>query len=263
MLALVVGANGFVGGHVAELLRAEGIDVRAAGRRGPFPLDLAEPESVQRAADGVDVAFLVWPLYDAGHAPAAVDALARHARRIVYVSSTSVRDDLDEQVHPYAAFHAEIERLLHESSSEWTVVRATWLAKNALFWGDEPAARFSFPDARRSPVDERDVASVAVRALVDGALANRTLVVTGPESVSEADIYVRFRRALGLEARVEQITPDEERDALLAEGASRELAEATVAHRRRLVTHPEPVTDTVHEVTGTPARTFGEYLAGL
>src|SRR4051794_4601193 len=252
MLVLVVGANGFVGRHVAELLRTEETDVRAAGRRGPFPLDLARPESVERAAGGVDVAFLIWPLFDASHAPAAIDALARHARRIVYVSSTSVRDELDEQLHPYAVFHAEIERLLAGSGSEWTVVRATWLAKNARFWRDEPAARFSFPDARRSPVDERDVAAVAVRALLNDALANRTLVVTGPESITEADIYVQVRHALGLEARVERITPDEERDDLLADGASRELAQATIAHRQRLVTHPEPITETVREVTGIP-----------
>jgi uncharacterized protein YbjT (DUF2867 family) len=262
MLALVVGANGFVGRHVAELLHAEEVEVRAAGRKGPFPLDLAEPDSVQRAADGIDVAFLVWPLSDASHAPAVIDALARHARRIVYISSTSVRDDLAEQVHPYAAFHAEIERLLAASGAEWTIVRATWLAKNARFWSDEPVARFSFPDARRSPVDERDVAAVAVRALLD-ALANRTLVVTGPESVTEADMYVQLRRALGLEARVERITPDQERDELLADGASHELAEATVAHRRRLVTHTEPITETVREVTGDPALTFGEYLDRL
>src|SRR4051794_356274 len=107
MLALVVGANGFVGNHVAELLGAAGADVRAAGRSGPFPLDLAQPESVGRAAAGGAVPSLVWPLFDPPHAPAAIDALARHARRIVYVSSTSVRDELDEQVHPYAAFHAE------------------------------------------------------------------------------------------------------------------------------------------------------------
>jgi uncharacterized protein YbjT (DUF2867 family) len=263
MVALVVGANGFVGRHVAELLRSEGADVRAAGRGGPFLLDLTEPESVERAADGVDVAFLVWPLFDALLAPAAIDALARHARRIVYVSSTSVRDELAEQVHPYAAFHAEIERLLAGSGSEWTVVRATWLAKNARFWSDEPTARFSFPEARRSPVDERDVAAVAVRALVDDTLANRTLVVTGPESLAEADIYVQLLHALGLEARVELIKPAKERDELLADGASRELAEATIAHRRRLVTHPEPITETVREVTGIPARTFREYLARI
>jgi uncharacterized protein YbjT (DUF2867 family) len=263
MLALVAGANGFVGGHVAELLRTEGADVRAAGRRGPFPLDLTQPESVERAADGVDVAFLVWPLFDAVHAPAAIDALARHARRIVYISSTSVRAELDEQVHPYAAFHAEIERLLAASGSEWTVVRATWLAKNARFWSDVPAARFSFPDARRSPIDERDVAAVAVRALLDGNLASRTLIVTGPESMREADIYVQLRHALGLEARAERITPAEERGELLADGASVELAEATVAHRRRLVTHPEPITETVREVAGAPACTFRDYLARI
>ena len=260
---LVIGANGVVGRQVAVRLAAEGVDVHAAGRHGPVPVDLEDPRTLEAALDGVDGVFLVWPLFDAAHAEAAVTAIAAHARRVVYVSSTTVRDDLERQLHPYSAFHAEIERLLAASGADWTVLRATWLAKNALGWRDElheGVVRFAYPDARRTPLDERDLAAVAVRALLDDGHAGLRHVVTGPETVTEGEQVALLAELLGLDVRHELITPEEELADLLALGLSHEVAAAGVAHRRLLVDEPEPVTTAVLDVTGAPARTFRAWV---
>jgi hypothetical protein len=67
--------------------------------------------------DGVDVVFLLWHQASAEHPDAAIDALARHARRVVYVSSLTVDDDLEEQAHPMTVIHADIERSIRGSGS--------------------------------------------------------------------------------------------------------------------------------------------------
>lgn len=69
MLAFVTGGTGFVGGHLCERLRREGVDVRALVRPGAnsailnacgcelVPGDLGEGGIPGRALDGVDVVF--------------------------------------------------------------------------------------------------------------------------------------------------------------------------------------------------------------
>src|ERR1700687_6429114 len=51
---------------------------------------------------------------------------------IVYLSSLSVRDDLEQQADPITAFHADIERLIEQSGLEWTFPRASGIATNTL-----------------------------------------------------------------------------------------------------------------------------------
>jgi dihydroflavonol-4-reductase len=109
--ALVTGAAGFIGGHVAAALAAEGADVRAFDRRPPPALppgidfvagDLLDPAALARALEGCDAVFHLAALYsydrDDADAMRAVnvegtrlllDAVARGAdrRRVVHTSS--------------------------------------------------------------------------------------------------------------------------------------------------------------------------------
>jgi dihydroflavonol-4-reductase len=108
--ALVTGAAGFIGGHLAAALAAEGAEVRAFDRRPPpapppgvEPLagDLLDPAALSRALDGCDAVFHLAALYsydrddaDAMHAinvegtRLLLEAAARgERRRIVHTSS--------------------------------------------------------------------------------------------------------------------------------------------------------------------------------
>src|SRR5689334_12425817 len=90
---VVTGATGRVGRHVVAGLRAAGADVRALSRRPEEACvtgDLADPDSLERACRGADAAYLMWPFFDDGAAPAAVEAIGRHASRMVLLSSGSV-----------------------------------------------------------------------------------------------------------------------------------------------------------------------------
>ena len=86
--------------------------------------DLSEPTALEPALDGVDVAFLLWPQASAQGHGATVELLTARVSRIVYLSSLSIRDDLEQQTHPMTAIHADIERAIERAGSRWTFLRA-------------------------------------------------------------------------------------------------------------------------------------------
>jgi len=268
-----MGATGNVGREVVSQLVTAGVATRAMTHRpdsADLPIgvervrgDLAIPESMSTALDGVDAVFLVWPMGDADSAPAAIEAIAKHARRIVYLSTAAVRDDLERQTHPLSAMHARIEGLIARAGVEWTVLRATKFATNTRGWAPQIRAsgvvELPYAAAARSPIHQRDIAAVAVRALTDEAHAGATYVLTGPASLTECEQVRIIGEALGRKLQCRDISPEVARHEMLAEGSSPELADAALAYWARLVTEGEPVTSTVEELTGTPARTFLEW----
>ena len=142
---LVTGATGRVGRGVVDRLVDAGVPVRALTHRpeaaATLPADvevvtgdLTVPESLDAALRGVGAVFLVWVVPPAT-APAVVDRLATHARRVVFLSSPHrTAHPFFQQPNPMAALHAGIERLIAEAGLESTIIRPGMLASNALFW---------------------------------------------------------------------------------------------------------------------------------
>ncbi len=103
----MTGATGRVGRHVAASLAEAGHAVRALVRDtagAPAGIDavkgdLSSPETLERAARGVDAVYLMWPGLPVDSR--AVDAIARSARHVVYLS-TDVADLADGE--PAASF---------------------------------------------------------------------------------------------------------------------------------------------------------------
>src|SRR2546428_378592 len=132
--------------------------------------DLSDPKTLDECLDGVDAVFPMWPGLPVEHASVALDAVTKNARRIVFLSSFTVRDDLEQQTDPITAFHADIEHLIEQSGLEWTFLRCGGFATNALMWAPQIRAdgvvRWPYGAAARSLIHERDIAAVAVRALI-------------------------------------------------------------------------------------------------
>ncbi|MGH4024521.1 MAG: SDR family oxidoreductase, partial [Pseudonocardiaceae bacterium] len=93
---LVTGATGRVGRVVVDLLMDAGVPVRALAHRAEatptLPADvevvtgdLTVPDSLDTALRGVGAVFLVWTAPPTT-APAVVERLATHARRVVFLS---------------------------------------------------------------------------------------------------------------------------------------------------------------------------------
>ncbi|MGH3086044.1 MAG: NAD(P)-binding oxidoreductase, partial [Rubrobacteraceae bacterium] len=86
--------------------------------------DLSKPNALEDALTGVEAVCLVRPFLTTEAAPAGVEAIAGHSRRVVYVSSAGVRDGARRQADPINQFHSEIELLIEGSGLQWTLLRS-------------------------------------------------------------------------------------------------------------------------------------------
>ncbi|MFJ8658401.1 NAD(P)H-binding protein [Streptomyces sp. NPDC093795] len=270
---LVAGATGRVGGAVVTQLHAAGVPVRALVRgEADFPEgvqavrgDLGDPASVGTALEGVDAVFLVWPFLSAEGASDVIDAIGKHARRVVYLSSAGVGSGEEEPGEAITMFHTELERLVEASGLEWTALRPTGFASNTLGWAEEVrttgAVRAPMARLARPLIHEADIAAVAVQALTTDALLGARPLLTGPELVTQERQVALIGEAIGRPVRFEEIGLDEAAEQMKAAGWPAELVEAVLPAQAKMLDNPEPVNDEVERITGTPARTFREWAA--
>lgn len=270
---LVIGATGWVGREVVAQLRRAKRQVRALTRRPetsnlPHDVelvvgDLTVPESLEQAVEGVRVVFLVWTAAFTT-SPAVIARLARSAERIVLLSSPhQTPHPFFQQPNPLATAHAALERLVIDSGLDTTIIRPGMFASNAIGWwasqiraGDE--VRWPYGAVETAPIDERDIAAVAVRALIDEGHVGRDYVVTGPESLSQETQVHAIGHAIGRRLRFHELSPDEFRRETAGVWPER-AANMLLAAWGAAAGIPAYVTSTVAEVTGAPARTFAEW----
>lgn len=275
---LVTGATGGTGRLVVDELLRAGASVRALTRRperAALPTgvevmggDFGVPESLEPALEGVSTVFLVWAAALAA-APAVIARLAASAalpRRVVYLSAPiHTPHPFFQQPNPMRALHAELERLLGATELEVAVLRPGMFAANALHWwapqirsGD--VVRWPYGATETAPIDARDLAAVAARALLDARHARGDYVLTGPASLSQAAQVHAIGDAIGRPLRYEDLSPDEFRRATEGVWPSG-VADMLLAAWQAALRQPAFVTSTVEEILGVPARTFHAWAA--
>ncbi|MEU7573457.1 NAD(P)H-binding protein [Micromonospora sp. NPDC049240] len=272
---LVTGATGRIGRAVIDQLVDAGVPVRALVRRpesaATLPTavevvtgDLTVPASLDAALTAVRAVFLVWTA-PPHTAPSVVDRLAAHPRRVVYLSAPHrTPHPFFQQPNPMATLHARIEQLIAATGLDATIVRPGMFASNALHWWApairrDAVVRWPYGAAQTAPVDDRDVAAVVARVLSENGHAGGDYVLTGPESLSQAEQVSLIGAALGRPTAFEDLPPDEFRRQ--APEAARPAVDMLLAAWRATLGHPAHVTTTVSRLLGTPARTFRQWAA--
>jgi uncharacterized protein YbjT (DUF2867 family) len=268
-MILVVGATGNVGREVVSQLLDVGVAVRAMTRdpdTAELPAgvdvvrgDLSDPVALEAQLDGVDAVFLIWPFVAVQQAtdlaPVVMDAIARHARRIVYLSAHAAEQP--------GTFWAIVEDAIEGSGAEWTFLRPSGFAANTRMWAEQidrgDVVRWPYGAAARSLIHERDIAAVAVRALIEEGHAGARYVLTGPTTVTQAEQVRAIGQAIGRPLRWEEVPPGAVRDDLAAAIGDASFADGALDAWAGFVEEPELVTSTVQDVTGEPARTFGQW----
>jgi uncharacterized protein YbjT (DUF2867 family) len=267
---LVIGGTGTVGRQVVSQLLDRGVGVRALARNpattGLPPrvdvvrADLTLPETLPGCLDGVEAVFLVWTAPPLAVAPA-LERILERARRIVFLSAPiKTAHPLFQQPNPLRTMVEKIEHLIEASGRQWTFLRPGMFAANALGWwapqiraGD--VVRWPHLGAPTAPIDERDIAAVAVRALCDDGHAAAEYVLTGPQSLSQSEQLSIIGRAMGRSLKCVEISPDEARRELLSI-APLPAVNMLLAAWAAALGQPAHVTSTVSEITGAPPRSF-------
>ncbi|MEU2616810.1 NAD(P)H-binding protein [Streptomyces sp. NPDC007157] len=270
-MILVTGATGTIGSDVVRQLAARGTKVRALTRdpakaRVPAGVevvrgDYGDPASLDAALAGATAAFLLRPPGPDGGADAALVAAARTAgvQRLVKLSAIATGDPASG---PSAQWHVDGERAVRDSGLAWTVLQPSSFASNTLTWMKALGAGQPVPnmtgDGASGVIDPRDIAEVAVRALLDAGHAGRTYVLTGPEAITVPGQAAVLAAVLGRPVPTRDLSPDETRDFLRTawgmDGSRVEGVLAGLAFVR--AGGNASVTEDVAEALGRPARTF-------
>ena len=167
-----------------------------------------------------------------------------------------------QQANPVAALHAEIERLIDASGLRWTFLRPGMFAANVRHWwvpqiraGD--VVRWPYAAAPTAPIHERDIAAVAVRALMEAGHDGAEYVLTGPQSLTQREQVATIGDVIGRPLRFEEMSPEAARREWLAPAP---VVDMLLKAWEAAVGQPALVTATVAEITGTPARTFRDWV---
>lgn len=272
-LILVTGGTGQMGREVMRSLEARcrlralvHSDVSDAeiARRYPqverVQCDLLDAATLGPAFAGVDRVFLLTPSVpeQVRLEENALDAaLAAGVQRIVYLSATDVAMEIE-----LSAAHREIERRLADSGVSHTVVRPEYLLSNLLGELDELASgRLVAPsgDGRCPFVDPRDVGAVAAAVLLAPEPLPGPVAVTGPESLSWAQLAGRLQAALG--RPVQHIDPDPANwvRGVVSAGMSPWLAHALAEYFEALRGHPLEASDDTRRVIGRSPRSVEDF----
>jgi uncharacterized protein YbjT (DUF2867 family) len=208
---LVTGSTGNVGSAVVAALTARGVPFRVGVREAPLasaggtapsavPLNLLDRTTFAPAVAGCDALFLLRPPAIANTKETLVPFIdvAREAgvRQVVFVSVAGAASN------PIVPHHA-VEQHLQRGPMEWTILRPGFFAQN---FGD--AYRRDIVEDHRvyvpagagrvAFVDVRDMAEVAVAALVDPAShAGHAYTLTGQRAITFGEAARILSEALG------------------------------------------------------------------
>jgi uncharacterized protein YbjT (DUF2867 family) len=276
-MILLTGATGTIGRLLLPLLDGAGEAVRAVSRdpdRAGLPsgvdvvgADPTRPAGMAAALAGARSIFLN-PRAVGTAAVELLDLAGRAGvKRVVVLSAINVDDDPACQPSRFRGdLNRETEAAAVGSGLEWVSLRPTEFAGNAAgLWGGQVraggAVAVPHPDSASAPVDERDVAAVAARALLGDVPPGSRLVLTGPRSLTRAEQVATIGEVIGRPLVLREVAPAAARAALLGQGFPAGFADALLAMQAAAVGRPAPTTTTVAEVLGRPARTFAEWVA--
>ncbi|MEV0389835.1 NAD(P)H-binding protein [Nonomuraea sp. NPDC050643] len=260
-MILVTGGAGNVGANVVQQLLDAGEKVRVitrdpGGRTFPdqvevMPGDLTRPETLPTALSGVDRAFL-FPVFDAvdGFLEAARQADLQH---VVLLSSAAVTYPTPGWI---GELHLRVERAIAASGLPWTHVRPDAFMTNDLAWAHQiingGVVRGAHGNAAVAPVDPRDIAAVAVRALLDHRVGEAYLL-TGPQPLTQIDRVRIIAETIGRPLRFEEQPRERFREQMLRHGAPAPAADALLDELSEREGKTAQVLPTVEDVTGRPA----------
>ncbi|GAA3258710.1 NAD(P)H-binding protein [Nonomuraea helvata] len=267
-MILVTGATGKVGHNVVRQLLDAGEKVRAITRHPEsaglpdgvevLPGDLTRPETLPAALRGVEQAFL-FPVFGS------LDDFLRIGKesgleQVVLLSSAAVTSLTPNWIGDR---HLECERAVEESGLSWTHVRPGMFMANDLAWAAQIATgdvvRAPYGGAAAAPIDERDIAAVAVRALLDRQVGEAHLI-GGPESLTQIERVRILGEAIGRELRFEELSREQARERMIGQFPP-QVADLLLDALASAVGRPAEVLPTVEKVTGRPAHTYAQWAA--
>lgn len=276
-MILVTGATGMFGSRVVKALLARGERPRAMSRSEsgastladlgaePVLADMEDPASLERAMEKVSRVFLVSPMHPnlAQRELNVVEAARRSGVDHVVKLYGSVRHGEDE----LNRMHQEAITALKQSGLHWTLVSPNTIMETNLFphapsIKQDGAIYASAGQGRMGMVSADDTAEAAGVVLTTPGHHEQNYELTGPESVTYADVAEAFTRVLGRPVRYEDLPEEELGQILVSLGYTPEQAELEVLCHFRIFREgaADLVTDTFERLTGRKPTSVEDFI---
>jgi NAD(P)H dehydrogenase (quinone) len=237
----VTGANGYVGRAVIAQLKARGAKHIVAITRDPKKLadidgievrrgDFSEPASLDAAFKGIERLLIIST--DSvgvriGQQTGAIDAAEKAG--VSHILYTSITSPYPHASHAVSNDHFWTEARLFQFKGGWTSLRdniyadfIVWEAAKTL---DSGKIFHAAGDGRRAIVFRDDIAAVAAGALLT-ATGQELVDVSGPATLSYADIAALLSRLGGKPVEAVDVGPEAQLDGMLKAGLPPALAAA-------------------------------------
>ncbi len=217
--------------------------------------NLADPESLATAFDGVTAAHLI--TFGDDYAPLATGAeIVSLAQRAGVRRVTVLKGDVER---------SPLESAIEAGGLAWTFLAPVEFMSNTLGWAasvrDEGVVRDGFAGVRSAMIHEGDIAAVAAAALTTAGHERREYWLTGPEALTPPERVAIIGDVLGRNVRFAEMSRDE----TVARWREEGYGEDDIAFFLQMRTDPPAagytVLPTVEQVTGRPARTFRQWVA--
>lgn len=277
---LVTGATGTTGGEVVRQLMAAGQPARALVRDVSkidsdtfagiefVAGDLSDPASLSAAMEGIRAVYLnVVPGPDA---LMQVDNVIAAAKNPGVATIVKLSGYLASAASPSAIIrmHSEADDHVRASGLGYTLLRANSFYQNILGQMESITANgtFALPlgNAHQSLIDVKDIAAIAIVAMTTDTLCNKSFDLTGPESLTFAEVAERLSRARGETVTYAPITRDQFEATLRSYGtpdaAASDVGELFDAFASGIYAD---VTDDVAKILGRQPRSFDAFAANL
>ena len=281
-MLVVTGASGQLGRSTVEFLRQR-VDASriVALSRTPErlanlgvttrPADFNDPASLVRAFDGAERVLLVSTddMRPGGHrqrqhAQAVEAIVAASVGQVIYTSAPRASDPANDA--PITPDHAATERVLAAAGVPYTILRNNLYTDLLLAIAPEAIAsgvlRRNTGAGRIGYGVRADYAEVAAVLLAEGGHTNEVIELTGPTSLSGADLAAILSEVSGRQVRYEAHSDADEVSGALAHGLPAPVAEF-VADLGRATRDGwfDVATTAVAEMTGRPATSALSFLA--
>jgi uncharacterized protein YbjT (DUF2867 family) len=276
-MILVIGATGDIGSKVLHRLSEAGVQTRALSRTpsrgevlprvGWAKADLAEPETLYPAFDGVDRLFLL-----TGNVRSmaqlqknAVDEAV--AAGVDHVVKLSARGAQSQSKSAIGRWHHEVEIHLKASELSWTMLRPHVFMQNLLDQAERIRSggtiRAAAGDGRIPFIDTRDIADVVGTVLTEPVEkhASETYLLTGGVALNYEQVAAVLGAATNRDLEYVAESFDEARARLRSEGLPDWLIDSklALAEYQRAGGETARVTRDVFEVTGHPPRSMIQF----
>lgn len=281
-MILLTGVTGKTGGETARQLLQKGVRLRALVRDEAKAAelkaagvelvvgDVSDADTVRRALQGADKAFLTLPngRHQQQHEQQFTDlAVAAGVRHLVKMSSMEAVAHAET---PIPRAHWAVEQYIRASGLEWTMIKPNFFMQNLLSSAGSIKAqgRFSLPmgNGTTGMADIRDIGAVCAEVLTGEGHAGQSYEITGPEILSFHQVAERFSQVLGSKVEYVPMPMEQFRERMVNILEPWHLNAVCELFREIAETGLDHVTGTFRQLTGREPRSVDQFIrdhAGL